>query len=325
MRATVLGCLLALCAAAPAAADEPHTAAELFPTQDGNVWEFEVTGAPGQARERIEVVRRHSGWVQLRGFFGRRWWWMSDRTARVWVWNDDDDTYTRALDFGLEQGHRFTAEAPSVPPLRGAVYELSDHDEEVRTPAGTFTGCVVLSRVEGPTGDAGLARIVLAPGIGPVELVTLTPEGQRRARLRRAVIAGAEHPAPGSVGLGVCLRLDRTVLRPGRGGGGELTVSLRVENGGSDSLRFTFRSGQSYDVVIRDEGGQVVYRWSQGRSFTLAQRRLELEPGDAWRFEETIALDAVDGGALPTGDYTIEMRLTTEHPVAATGRFRVGS
>lgn len=69
--------------------------------------------------------------------------------------------------------------------------------------------------------------------------------------------------------------------------GDTVLFTLQVTNATAAPLAFTFPSGQSYDFVVRPEGGGAeAWRWSADRGFTQAVRTLTLEPGGTWSFAE---------------------------------------
>lgn len=332
MEARTLAALALLLAAAPAHAEE-RTARALLPLDAGNVWEFEVAGAPGEAGLRVEVLRRHGGWAEVSGLLGRRWWWPSERTAQVWLWNEDEGGCTRALSLGLGDGNRFTAQAPSLPGLDQAVFEVVARRARLTTPAGVFDECLVLE-LAGRAQPAAhppralgapavrLARLALAPGVGPVELELLTPDGPVRAALRRATVAGRAIPRPGGAGLAVCLHLGQFELDLADPARATLELTLRVENGHHAPIAFTFRTDQRYELIVRDDGGREVHRATRARAFARRAHPLELGPGEVWTFEASLALGGAEA-PLPPGEYTVELRLASDRPVGALGRFRI--
>jgi hypothetical protein len=87
----------------------------------------------------------------------------------------------------------------------------------------------------------------------------------------------------------------------------EVRLSLRVKL--DDPLTLTFGSGQTYDIVVRDEKGVEVYRWSKGKAFTMALRSMAFQRG-----EKIWAVSVPMGENItpwPAGRYTVEAWLTT--------------
>ena len=98
-------------------------------------------------------------------------------------------------------------------------------------------------------------------------------------------------------------------------------LTLTVTNGGDDPVELSFRSGQRFDFVVEriddtdgnrtdgengEEGGEVVWRYSDGRLFTQALGRETLEPGES-RSHGTIWEDP------PAGEYEVRGVVTAEN------------
>lgn len=102
------------------------------------------------------------------------------------------------------------------------------------------------------------------------------------------------------------LSLDRAVL-PG-GPEAVLNVTFRVRNQIERPLRFTFPSGQQYDLSIEDGAGRTVWKWSDDRFFTMAIQERVLE--GEWVFEEEIPLQDPAGRSFPPGKFVLKAWLT---------------
>ena len=100
------------------------------------------------------------------------------------------------------------------------------------------------------------------------------------ASLFIAALAGAWATAAelslATQGFGASLATDRPVYRPGQ----PILITFEVFNYTPDPVGFDFTSGQRYDVVIEDHGGNQVWRWSAGKMFTMAMGRETLGPGN---------------------------------------------
>jgi hypothetical protein len=91
-----------------------------------------------------------------------------------------------------------------------------------------------------------------------------------------------------------------------------LTARLTLRNT-AEPIQLTFPSGQSYDLVIRNEKGDILYRWSDGKAFTLAIRTLTFGPGEL-NFLIQVPLATPDGKPFPQGRYLAEAWLSTLNP-----------
>jgi hypothetical protein len=98
------------------------------------------------------------------------------------------------------------------------------------------------------------------------------------------------------------LALDEVTYAPGA----TATARLTMRNTQAKPLRLTFPSGQQYDVAIRNDAGEVVYRWSEGRAFTMIFGTLELSGERTWLIEFPVPRKA--------GTYQVEAWLATSSP-----------
>jgi len=62
--------------------------------------------------------------------------------------------------------------------------------------------------------------------------------------------------------------------------------ALVVKNVGGKHAELNFADGQSYDFVVADSTGRVVWQWSEGRMFTQSVRNKQLGAGDSIRMSE---------------------------------------
>ena len=86
------------------------------------------------------------------------------------------------------------------------------------------------------------------------------------------IAAAQEAPAPVfdlvqvASGFGATMTTDRAHYRSGD----TIRITFEVFNHTPAPVRFDFGTGQRYDVIIEDRQGNEVWRWSQGRMFTMA-------------------------------------------------------
>ncbi|MFB6268467.1 MAG: BsuPI-related putative proteinase inhibitor [Halobacterium sp.] len=79
---------------------------------------------------------------------------------------------------------------------------------------------------------------------------------------------------------------------------GDVDLALTVENTGDDPVTLSFRDGQRAEYVAERADGSEVWRYSDGRGFTMALGTEELAPGDTVTYEAT-------WHDPPSGDYTV--------------------
>lgn len=103
------------------------------------------------------------------------------------------------------------------------------------------------------------------------------------------------------------------VIDVSRARDGSVRVALRVANTGDEGLELSFPNGQTHDVVVLDDAGREVWRWSEGRLFTQAVRTQTLEGGDSVRFDHAWAPADAHGrfvavATLNSSNYPVQRR-----------------
>ncbi|WP_411963094.1 BsuPI-related putative proteinase inhibitor [Haloferax sp. YSMS24] len=91
-----------------------------------------------------------------------------------------------------------------------------------------------------------------------------------------------------------------------------VSLTLTVENAGGEPIDLSFADGQRAEFVAIDETGAEVWRWSDGRAFSMALGSETLAPGGsvtygaewpsppAGEYEVTGSLAATDADASAT-------------------------
>lgn len=88
-----------------------------------------------------------------------------------------------------------------------------------------------------------------------------------------------------------------------------ITAHLRLYNISQESVFLNFGSGQSYDLALL-QGDEEVWRWSEGRFFTMALIRRELEAGNKLLYDVEIEEEINHGEYTLVGEIaTVENRL----------------
>jgi len=103
----------------------------------------------------------------------------------------------------------------------------------------------------------------------------------------------------------VTLSLDRAVYASADAP--TLTARLTIRNTTSAPLTLTFFSGQIYDLEIRNEAGDIVYRWSKGKDFA------QIVFDDVVQGEKDYLIAAPLAGLRP-GNYVAQAWLEVDGP-----------
>jgi len=65
----------------------------------------------------------------------------------------------------------------------------------------------------------------------------------------------------------------------------------------------TFSSGQQFELTITDESGKEVYRYSDGKFFTMALIIKTINPGESLKWQDEWDMTDKDGNRLTSGNY----------------------
>jgi len=84
----------------------------------------------------------------------------------------------------------------------------------------------------------------------------------------------------------------------------KLQFTIALHNESLKDLTLPFGSGQQFEIVVKNEAGEEVYRYSEGKMFTLALQMIELKAGEKLEWQETWDLES-NGQRIPAGTYTV--------------------
>lgn len=282
----------------PALAAEP----DWFPLATGNSWVYKGSGRlAGTDPRTIEVRERstfdgHSYYNVL--FFGRQVW-LRLNEGRLLAWNPDTKGESLWIDFTARDGREFNT---TIAPCNKSA-AIDPKGNKYTGPYGEFDRAATV--VFTPScADAGYVSETYLPYIGMLQHVEETIGGPITFDLISSR-TGLTEVAAGLVSFGVAL--DGKVYTAG----GDLLAHMRLRNNSAGPIELVFPTGQDYDLVIRNEKGEEVYRWSTGKVFTQVVRKIRVESGAELNFVVTAPLKG-----LPPGKYVAQANLATENPSA---------
>jgi hypothetical protein len=283
-------------AVAGAAAQVP----DYFPLEPGNVWIYRGGGAPPRAgAEQIQVeVTRAAVFDGLTYYelvtTGRPSYWLrNDGAGRVYEYTGRGERLW--YDFSKRAGAVY---ASAVPSCCGRI-QVVDTGATKQIALGQFEN-VIYQQTYPEVFQVGITEEDFLPYVGLVFRSENTGgPAFRTMDLTYARISGVTVLNASGVGFGVAL--------------GKGYARLFVNNHTGAPLRLVFTSGQTYEVTLRDAGGKVVYRWSDGKGFPLALRAVDLGPGEtSW----VVALPEVAGAVTLTAELvTTGARFTSTIPL----------
>jgi hypothetical protein len=270
-----------------------------FPLQTGNVWVYKQTsGVIPMSMRTIEVGRPvtfddHEYYVV--NYFGRTLWLREAEDEKFFSYDVDAKTESLWLDLNAKGSFRTSMECAKS----GTVDPKGTH---YKGPFGEFSN--VITVVYDPScADAGPVTDVFLPHIGLIQHSEQSIGGPIVFDLVYSH-TGLTEVADSQVSFS--LALDSTtypVLTK------QAIARMMLRNGTAQPLKLVFPSGQDFDVIIRNDKGEAVFKWSEGRGFTQAIRTVELAPGESKTFVVLVPLEK-----LQQGRYIAEANLATTNP-----------
>jgi hypothetical protein len=276
-----------------AAAGAAQAQADYFPLQPGNQWIYRGSGG--------------SPYALVHGLPGGDAWLRMGEDQKLFAWDTRENREKLWVDFAAAEGQSYATEID--PCTTQAV--LSSRRATYEGPIGYFDYALAIRYPAPSCADAGLTSELYLPYVGLVRRAWTTIAGERSVDLVYARLGGVTVISENEAAFS--LTVDRSAYEIRSGQAPTMTARLTLRH--TEPLRLTFPSGQTYDLALKNERGEEVYRWSRDKAFTLAIRSVEFPPGEQ-NWVVLVPLIDVQGRALPAGRYAAEGWLTTAGPRA---------
>jgi len=264
---------------------------DYFPLEVGNVWIYRSAPRPagrGETSTTVEVTRagkfKGETYYLLSEYRAGEFWVRNDGAGRVYQYDEAAGEEKLWYDFSRKVDEVY---ATALPTCCGRARVVSSKASKV-VALGDFEK--VFHQVTYPgVFQVGITEENFLPYVGLVYRGENTGGPSSRTQdLVYAKISGVTVLNASGLGFGVARAKDY--------------VRIFLNNNTGAPLRVVFPSGQTYELILHDAEGKVLYRWSDGRAFTLALRTVDLPPGEtSWPVEIPEIAGAVT--------LTVELRL----------------
>lgn len=297
-----------------------------FPLDTGNQWVYRSSSLGAERSWKLEVTGMESRdgleYAVVEGFPAGKRWLRHTSDNKIFALDPETGKESLWYDFAAEGSQWNSGQDQCSPNAM-----VSSVKRDYRGPIGEFNTALTVRYLPGPCADAGLSEDVFLPGVGLVSRSVTSFTGPRTWDLvfcRLGTSTVISEPA-----VSFTLSLDRGVYRFNSASAQPrdmtpvLHARLTLRNSTTDPLPLEFGSGQTYDLVIRDSDNEEVYRWSEGRAFTMVFRSEQFTGEANW--VESVRLAGADGKVFPTGHYVAEAWLTTtgEQRFASSAKFEI--
>ncbi len=273
---------------------------DYFPLETGNQWIYRIGGAlsgvatPGTFVTEITGSRVIDGkeYFQLAGMPGGTRLLRKNDAGTLVFYSEQDRTEHNWVAFQANTGEAFRTVIDDCNPT--AV--IQSKNAELRSPLGDFReGALRVGHAPGNCADADLITETFLPYVGLAQRRMSNIAGEVVWDLIYARLGGFTAFPEQERSFQAALNGPRFAPTAA------ITVRMTLRNTTATPLELTFPSGQDYDVVIRNDKGDELYRWSNGRGFTLAIRTLRFSG------EKNYAVAVRPN--LPAGTYTLTASL----------------
>ncbi len=293
-----------------------------LPLDEGNVWVYRATGAGIPAGQTVRVERtavfRDQTYALVTGSAISPVWIRNSDDGRIMMWDERTSSERVYLDTAAKPGD---VSESSVDPCNPTSTVVS-REANYTGPLGEFTNALEIKYGLGGCADAGIDTDLLLPYVGLVSRTVQTIAGPRRYELVYARLGTATTVSAPELSFGLSIDnhapvanlmppVDPLTAVP------VIHAQIRLRNTTAMPLTLRFATGQQYEMVLWNDQGKVVWRYSDGKAFTQAFQSITLSRGELiWA--ETIRLTGSQAGgtwfnatALPAGRYVLESWLTT--------------
>lgn len=90
---------------------------------------------------------------------------------------------------------------------------------------------------------------------------------------------------------------------------GKVIFNFELMSHYEEAKELVFGSGQQFEIVVTNEEGQEVYRFSEGKFFTMALVYKTLNPGETLQWQDEWDMTNKEGEKLRSGSYKAEIKI----------------
>jgi hypothetical protein len=287
---------------------------DYFPLEVGNLWIYQGGGTHAGTTLTLEITKtgefNGKTYYLLNGFPETDYWLRQDDGGAVVAYDPAQAAEPLWWAFQAPLGKEYTTYLPGTC-CRTAV--VNSRSLPYAGPIGKYD-CALEILYPGVF-QIGIEREVFLPGVG-LALRRQATGGPSYGswELTYARVGGATvGPAPE---FGFALALDNSIyvvdmMPPVSPATSAPLANVRITlRNTAQPVTLTFPTGQTFDFVIRNEKGETLYRWSDGKAFPQVVRTEVFGPGEK-SFLIQVRLVGPDHNPLPQGRYVAEGWLTT--------------
>ncbi|MDR4506782.1 MAG: BsuPI-related putative proteinase inhibitor [Candidatus Brocadiaceae bacterium] len=260
----------------------------------------------------VEVDQQRNSWLHYTDFagLGPLWVLTNQNDEKIYIKTEEEDRRQLLVDFDQEVG---TVTEVDILPCNTGLVKIASESDEIHVLAGSFSNVTRLD-FEPNCADGGVLSAWFVQSVGVVKWTSSTIAGPVSSEMVRGVIQGMLLPA-GVFVEAIFPEQHVTIDNELPVGPGvppqTLNVSLSITNNTGRDLIYRFETGQRFEILLINSGGETVSYWSRGKIFIQEVSVLTLEDGNTWSFGGPVELSTNEGVIVPGGNYTLRIELTT--------------
>ncbi|AOE50299.1 BsuPI-related putative proteinase inhibitor [Kangiella sediminilitoris] len=240
-------------------------------------------------------------WKKYSSFLGKDnvWLWVSNE-GDVLYWETESNNKKLLVDFNDPAGTQYNVQLDGCNDTATIVQK----QQSLVTSAGEFKNAVEL-KFSGYCFDEGLDSAWFVPNVGLVEWTQDSLLGPVTFELQHAKVGGMTIPTHDGLEMTAQFPSEPVIIN----NQSTAEAYLTLRNHSDKLITLHFNSGQTYDIFLYDEQGELVQQWSHGMMFTQALQDIHLRPGDVHRFGGEIKLTDFKGNPLDVGTYRLKIEI----------------
>ncbi len=283
-------------------------APDYFPLQTGNQWIYRQDRPAQTLVVDIPGTGQFGGrlYHQVRGLADGAAWLRMSEDGTLYAWDAAQRREKIWAAFATPEGQTYATEITEC----NRTARIDSRSARYQGPVGEFEHALGISYPPSRCADAGITAEVYLPYVGLIERTVTTIAGPRKIELIYARLGGVTVISEPEISF--TLTLDRAAyaakLAPA-----VMTARLTLRSTHSEPVTLQFSTGQRYDLALKNEAGEVAYRWSDGKVFPLVLGSETIGPGEK---NYAVEVRLAESGDIPLapGRYTAEAWLATTGP-----------
>ncbi len=258
---------------------------EYFPLKEGNIWIYSLDMFSNKEYLVVEAVKEDSK-IFLKNYFFSKEKLEFERQGNYVYINTEKGKF---LIYKFEEdGIWHIPEFISLDPicLNDSYLGVVEKGFAFSSPIGVFTNCIRILW-DSPCYDAGILEEVFAPDVGLIRRVEDSYIGPLSYELIYAYVNGVIY---GELSFSFEGGVFPEFIK------GENIINFEFKNNTSKEIVLTFPTSQTYDFILQNQNGDILYKWSEGKSFLEVLTAKTIPPFGKWEEIIKVSFPEVDKG-----------------------------